>query len=64
MQSNINYINCFLSEEHYNGQFGYFISQIQSSFSFIMNIKNTDLNITKEEFEFNFNKAKKRHNIP
>ena len=63
MRTNINYINCFLSEELLNGQFGYFVSQIESSFSFIMNINNNFLNMSKEEFENNYENAKKRHNI-
>ncbi len=63
MRTNINYINCFLSEELLNGQFGYFVSQIESSFSFIMNINNNFLNMSKEEFETNYENAKKRHNI-
>lgn len=64
MRTNINYINCFLSEEHMNGQFGYFVSQIESSFNFIMNINYQDLNMSQEEFEANYENAKKRHNIP
>ena len=64
MRTNINYINCFLSEEHMNGQFGYFVSQIESSFNFIMKIKHSDLNMSEEEFEENYQNAKKRHNIP
>ena len=62
MQTNINFINCFLSEEKFNGQFGYFVSQIESSFSFIMNINYNHLNMSKEEFESNYDNAKKRHN--
>ena len=62
MRTNINYINCFLSEEKFNGQFGYFVSQIESSFSFIMNINYNHLNMSKEEFENNYDNAKKRHN--
>ena len=63
MQTNLNFINCFLSEEHLNGQFGYFISQIESSFSFIMNINYSQLNMSKEEFDYNYENAKRRHNI-
>ena len=63
MRTNLNYINCFLSEELYNGQFGYFVSQIESSFTFIMNINHNVLNMTKEEFDRNYENAKKRHNI-
>ena len=62
MQTNINFINCFLSEEKFNGQYGYFVSQIESSFSFIMNINNNHLNMSKEEFETNYDNARKRHN--
>ena len=63
MRTNLNYINCFLSEELYNGQFGYFVSQIESSFTFIMNINHNALNMTKEEFDRNYENAKKRHNF-
>ena len=63
MRTNLNYINCFLSEELYNGQFGYFVSQIESSFTFIMNINHKILNMTKEEYDRNYENAKKRHNI-
>ena len=62
MQTNINFINCFLSEEKFNGQYGYFVSQIESSFSFIMNINYKHLNMSKEEFESNYDNARKRHN--
>jgi len=64
IRTNINYINCFLSEEHMDGQFGYYVSQIESSFKFIMNINYNDLNMSKEEFDANYQNAKKRHNIP
>ena len=63
MCTNINYINCFLSEEHINGQYGYFVSQLESSFSFIMNINCKFLNMNEEEFKTNYENAKKRHNI-
>ena len=63
MRTNLNYINCFLSEELFNGQFGYFVSQIESSFTFIMNINHNVLNMSKEEFDRNYENAKKRHNI-
>ena len=63
MKTNINFINCFLSEELLNGQYGYFISQIESSFSFIMNINYNQLNMKKDEFDTNYENAKKRHNI-
>ena len=39
------------------------MSQIESSFNFIMNIKFSDLNMSEEEFEKNYQNAKKRHNI-
>ena len=63
MRTNINYINCFLSEEKLNGQFGYFESQIESSFNFIMNLNHKNLNIDKEIFDTNYEYAKKRHNV-
>ena len=63
MRTNINYINCFINEDQLNGQFGYFISQIESSYSFIMNINHIVLKMSKEEFEHNYENAKKRFNI-
>ena len=63
MRTNINYINCFINEDQLNGQFGYFISQLESSFSFIMNINHIILKMSKEEFEHNYENAKKRFNI-
>ena len=63
MKTNLNYINCFLSEDDYNSQYGYFVSQIESSFNFIMNIGYKELNMTKEKYYINIEKAKRRHNI-
>ena len=63
MKTNLNYINCFLSEDDYNSQYGYFVSQIESSFNFIMNLGYKELNITKENYDINISKAKKRYNI-
>ena len=63
MRTNINYINCFLSEEQLDGQYGYFVSQIESSYTFIMNINYNILNMPKEEFDRNYQNAKEKHNI-
>ena len=63
MKSNLNYINCFLSEEDYDSQYGYFVSQIESSFTFIMKIGYKELNISENDYEQNIEKAKRRHNI-
>ena len=63
MKSNINYINCFLSEDDYNSQYGYFVSQIESSFNFIMNIGYKELKIAERDYEQNIEKAKERYNI-
>jgi len=63
MKTNLNFINCFLGEEQFNGQFGNFVSQIESSFSFIMNINYNQLNISKKKFDNNYENAKKRNNI-
>ena len=63
MKTNLNYINCFLSEDDYNSQYGFFVSQIESSFNFIMNIGYKELNLDKNIYESNIQKSKKRHNI-
>ena len=63
MKTNLNYINCFLSEDDYNSQYGFFVSQIESSFNFIMNIGYKELNMDKNIYESNIQQAKKRHNI-
>ena len=63
MKSNLNYINCFLSEDDYNSQYGYFVSQIESSFNYIINIGYKELNISEDCYQQNIENAKKRHNI-
>ena len=63
MKTNLNYINCFLSEDDYNSQFGYFVSQLESSFTFIMKLGYKELNISKDIYEQNIENAKKRYNI-
>ena len=63
IKTNINYINCFLSEEEYDSQLGYFLSQIESSFTFIMKLGYKEVNLTQEEFDENIKKAKIRHSI-
>ena len=63
MKTNLNYINCFLSEEDYNSQFGYFVSQLESSFTFIMNLGYKQLNITQDIYEQNILNSKRKYNI-
>ena len=63
MKTNLNYINCFLSEEDYNSQFGYFVSQLESSFTFIMNLGYKQLNISKDIYEQNILNTKRKYNI-
>ena len=63
MKSNLNYINCFLSEDDYNSQYGYFVSQIESSFNYIINIGYKELNISEDYYQQNIENAKKRHKI-
>ena len=63
MFSNINYIKCFLGEKDLDGKLGFLLSQMESATSFIINISNTDLKLTEEEFEknieINYNKKRK-----
>ena len=63
MKTNLNYINYFLSEDDYNSQFGYFVSQLESCFTFIMKLGYKELNISKDIYEQNIENAKKRYNI-
>ena len=63
MKSNLNYINCFLSEEDYNSQFGYFLSQLESSFTYIMKLGYKDVNVSQDIYDNNIEKSKRVHNI-
>ena len=63
MKTNLNYINCFLSEDDYDSQSGYFLSQLESSYTFIMKIGYKELNISKDIYEENIKKSKRIHCI-
>ena len=63
MKTNLNYINCFLSEDDYDSQSGYFLSQLESSFTFIMKIGYKELNVSQDIYEENIKKSKRMHNI-
>ena len=60
--TNINYLKCFLSEEDLIGQKGFYATQMESAYSFIANIKYTDLKMTKEEFELKTKQAMHKYN--
>ena len=49
--TNINYIKCFLNESELIGSRGFYVSQMESASSFIININHTDLKMSKEEFD-------------
>ena len=63
MKTNLNYINCFLSEDDYDSQSGYFLSQLESSFTFIMKIGYKELNVSQDIYKENIKKSKRMHNI-
>jgi hypothetical protein len=60
--TNINYLKCFLSEDDLIGQKGFYATQMESAYSFIANIKYTDLKMTKEEFELKTKQALHKYN--
>ena len=49
--TNINYIKCFLNESELIGSRGFYVSQMESASSFIININHADLKMSKEEFD-------------
>ena len=59
--SNINYIKCFLSEVDLMSQNGFYLSQMESASSFILNIKGKDLKMDENEFEQKREKYKKKY---
>ena len=60
--TNINYIKCFLSEEDLIGQKGFYATQMESAYSFIHNIKYSDLKMAKEEFDLKTKQALHKYN--
>jgi hypothetical protein len=48
--TNLNYIKCLLSENELMGPRGFYVSQMESASSFIMNLNHTHLNMNEEEF--------------
>ena len=59
--SNINYIKCFLSEVDLMSQNGFYLSQMESASSFILNIKGRDLKMDENEFNQKREKYKKKY---
>ena len=51
--SNINYIKCILSEADLRGEKGFLVSQMESASTYILNLTNEQLKISKEEFDKN-----------
>jgi hypothetical protein len=60
--SNNNYIFCFLDKNR-DGDMYFLATQIQSAINYINNIKPEHINVTKEEYERNKEKAAIRHGI-
>ena len=50
LDSNINYIKCFISDADLMGQNGFYFSQMESAKTFIENIKASDLKMDEKEF--------------
>ena len=57
--TNINYIRCFLSEADLMGQNGFYLSQMESTKTFLLNLKAKDLKIDENEFQQKIEKCKK-----
>ena len=51
MNTNINYIKCLLSDLELMGSRGFYVSQMESASSFILNINHNQLKMSKEEFD-------------
>ena len=49
--SNINYIKCLLKESDLIGPRGFYVSQMESASSFILDINHEQLRMSKEEFD-------------
>ena len=60
--TNINYLKCFLSEDDLIGQRGFYVTQMETAYSFIANIKYSDLKMSKEEFELKTKQALHKYN--
>ena len=61
--SDIHYIKTFLGDTSLRGQEGFLVTQMESATSFIMQIDNEQLKMTKEEYDNKINDAKKRHGL-
>ena len=61
--SDIHYIKTFLGDTSLRGQEGFLVTQMESATSFIMQIDNERLKMTKEEYDNKINDAKKRHGL-
>ena len=51
LNTNINYIKCLLSDSELMGSRGFYVSQMESASSFIININHNELKMSKEEFD-------------
>ena len=50
LHTNINYIKCFLSSTDLISKYGFFVSQMESACTYILNIKGSDFKMDNEEF--------------
>ena len=57
--TNINYIKCFLSETDLMGEYGFYLTQMESTKAFLLNIKAKDLKMDDNEYEQKMEKYKK-----
>ena len=58
--SDINYIKCFLEDSELKGQQGFLVTQLISATTFIKKITFSHLKVTKEFFDENVERSKKR----
>ena len=63
MHSNYNFIKCFLGDSNLTNSKGFLLSQIESASSYINDLNYKLLKITKEEFESNYEKSRKKYNF-
>ena len=61
--SDIHYIKTFLGDTSLRGQEGFLVTQMESATSFIMQIDNEQLKMTKEEYDNKINDAKKKYGL-
>ena len=59
LNTNINYIKCLLSDSELMGSRGFYVSQMESASSFIININHNELKMSKEEFDLKIKMSEK-----